>query len=171
MSTATRVYLGLDFGTESVRAVLVDDGGRVEATAVEPYPHGQITPGSDVARRVLDVELRAGVALQDPRDWLVAAAAVVRRASAQTASVVAGIGVDATSCTVLPVRHDGTPLVETELVDRRSRRTPGRSSGSTTALAATRGGSRRSRRIATSRGSTGTAARSDSSGSSRRSSR
>ncbi|MEY2878657.1 MAG: hypothetical protein RLZZ15_1037, partial [Verrucomicrobiota bacterium] len=35
------VSLGLDFGTESVRALLVDLRGRELASAVARYPHGQ----------------------------------------------------------------------------------------------------------------------------------
>ncbi|MGZ4706603.1 MAG: ribulokinase, partial [Acidimicrobiales bacterium] len=69
----SEVFLGLDFGTESVRAVLVDAGGRLEATSVERYPHGQITPGSQPARDAFVAPLPPAFALQDPDDWLIAA--------------------------------------------------------------------------------------------------
>ncbi len=115
------VFLGLDFGTESVRAVLVDARGRLEATAVERYPHGQITSGSRVAVDTFSAPLPASFALQDPLDWLGAAAAAVRSASAATNAEVAGIGLDFTSCTMLPVRRDGTPLVDSGLLRRSDR--------------------------------------------------
>jgi len=61
--------LGLDFGTESARAVLVDVvTGATVATAVHTYADGVIDtrlPGSD--RR-----LPPDWALQNPADWLAA---------------------------------------------------------------------------------------------------
>jgi L-ribulokinase len=106
---ANRYALGLDFGTESARAVLVDVAdGREAATAVFPYPHG-----------VMDTALADGRALpsewalQDPRDYLDAVNTLVpevmRGAGADAESVI-GIGVDFTACTILPVTSDGTPL-------------------------------------------------------------
>ncbi len=109
MPASHRVALGLDFGTESVRALLVDiQGGELASIAVA-YPHGQIVerlPGSDR-------DLPPLYALQHPLDWLEAAAkatnAVIRKAKVASTSIV-GIGVDFTSCTMLPTKRDGTPL-------------------------------------------------------------
>ncbi len=105
-----RVSLGLDFGTESVRAVVVDvTSGQELATAVAPYPHGVITqvlPGTDV-------RLGDEWALQHPSDWVQALEQVVPQAMREakvTPAEVVGIGVDFTSCTVLPTTADGTPL-------------------------------------------------------------
>ena len=104
-----RVALGLDFGTESVRALLVDLQGRERGSAVVSFPHGQITrklPGTGE-------ELPHDFALQHPMDWMDSAARAVRRAlnSAKCApESVIGIGVDFTSCTMLPTLADGTPL-------------------------------------------------------------
>jgi L-ribulokinase len=101
--------LGLDFGTESVRALLVDLQGREQGVAVAKYPHGQILDALPDGGR----KLPAGFALQDPEDWLVAASRAVRaalRASKAKSAQVAGIGVDFTSCTMLPTLADGTPL-------------------------------------------------------------
>jgi len=101
--------LGLDFGTESVRALLVDLQGRERGVAVAKYPHGQIIealPGSGK-------KLPTGFALQDPEDWLVAASRAVRAAMKEAKAMpaqVVGIGVDFTSCTMLPTLADGTPL-------------------------------------------------------------
>src|SRR6186713_1902997 len=101
--------LGLNFGTESVRALLVDLQGRERGVSVAKYPHGQIIDVlPDGGKR-----LPAGFALQDPEDWLLAAGRAVRAAmkgaKAKPAQVV-GIGVDFTSCTMLPALADGTPL-------------------------------------------------------------
>ncbi len=104
--------LGIDFGTESARAVLVDcSDGREVGTSVEPYAHGVIDahlPGPDD-----DVELGADWALQDPRDYLESLQVAVRRLLAETGVLpdeVVGIGIDFTSCTMLPTLADGTPL-------------------------------------------------------------
>jgi L-ribulokinase len=103
------VALGLDFGTESVRALLVALDGRELGSAVARYRHGQIVerlPGSSD-------KLPADFALQHPADWLDGAARAVRRALRQAgigSADVRSIGVDFTSCTMLPARADGTPL-------------------------------------------------------------
>ena len=102
-----KAALGLDFGTESVRALLVDLRGRELASTAAKYPHGQIIetlPGS--AKK-----LPPHYALQHPLDWLDAAAKATRAAlrAAGNAEVL-GIGVDFTSCTMLPTQRDGTPL-------------------------------------------------------------
>ncbi|MCY0865306.1 MAG: FGGY family carbohydrate kinase, partial [Sulfobacillus sp.] len=102
--------IGVDFGTLSGRALLLDLDSGQEVAAVEvPYPHG-----------VLDERLPAGGdnlppdwALQDPDDYLYVlekAVPELLRRSRVTADQIVGIGVDATSCTVLPVLEDGTPL-------------------------------------------------------------
>lgn len=105
------VALGLDFGTESVRAVMVDASGTELGVGVHHYRHGQITealPGSDVS-------LPDRYALQAPGDWIESAAAATRDAignSGLNPSRVVGIGVDFTSCTMLPTKRDGTPLCD-----------------------------------------------------------
>lgn len=109
MAQADRIALGLDFGTDSVRALLVDLAGRERGTGVVNYPQGQIVqtlPGTGE-------RLPAEFALQNPADWLTASADAVQialRAAGVSASDVIGIGVDFTSCTMLPARADGTPL-------------------------------------------------------------
>ncbi len=107
-----RYVVGVDFGTLSGRAVVVDvtDGAEL-GSAVHAYRHGVLTerlPGDGPT-------LPPDWALQDPADHReVLRSAVpeaVRVAGIDPADVV-GIGVDATSCTVLPTRADGTPLAE-----------------------------------------------------------
>jgi L-ribulokinase len=109
MVRTERIALGLDFGTEAVRALLVDLAGAERGGADVRYAHGQILDrlptGGD--------PLPADFALQHPEDWLTSAAEAVRRAVAQAAldpRAVLGIGVSFTSCTVLPTLSDGSPL-------------------------------------------------------------
>ena len=105
-----RLTVGVDFGTESARAVLVDVAtGEELATDVCAYPSGVIDrrlPGTEIA-------LPPDWALQDPDDYLVALGSSVRGvldASGVDPGVVIGIGIDFTACTMLPVTTDGTPL-------------------------------------------------------------
>ena len=101
--------IGIDFGTLSARAVVVDvQTGEVVGSALSPYRHG-----------VLDQELPdgtripAGFALQVPEDYLAALVFSVKEAvglSGVMAEEIIGIGIDATSCTVLPLGADGKPM-------------------------------------------------------------
>lgn len=102
--------IGIDFGTESGRAVLVDtrDGSEV-ATAVLAYPHGVI----DETLPHNDKPLPPDWALQHPNDYLEVVKATipaVLKESGVNADDVVGIGIDFTACTMLPVKADGTPL-------------------------------------------------------------
>lgn len=106
-----RYVIGLDFGTTSARGLLVSTDGEIAATAVHEYRDGVIDealPGSGI-------RLGPDWALQNPADWLAAIEAIVpqvlRQANVRPEQVV-GIGVDFTSCTVLPTTDDGTPLCE-----------------------------------------------------------
>lgn len=114
MSPSSRpVALGLDFGTESVRALLVRLDGVEAGSAVAAYRHGQLTrrlPGSDR-------DLPPDFALQDPQDWIDASAQAVQQALRHArldGNDVVSIGVDFTSCTMLPALRDGTPLCQIE---------------------------------------------------------
>lgn len=108
---ASECFLGLDFGTESVRALIVDRQGRELGSAVESYTHGQIVPGSAQARRMFPPDLPPHFALQHPQDWLDSAIKAIREACAAIdPATVAGIGVDFTSCTMLPCDRAGMPL-------------------------------------------------------------
>jgi L-ribulokinase len=105
-----RYALGLDFGTESARALLVDlSNGDEVATAVHPYPHGVIDETLPESR----VPLEPDWALQDPDDYWAAIEAIVPaalKAVGADAGDVIGIGIDFTACTLVPTRADGTPL-------------------------------------------------------------
>src|SRR4051794_35865314 len=111
MPTSSRIALGIDFGTESVRALLVDTHGHELGSAVAKYKHGQITAVLPTGGS----KLPPSYALQHPQDWLDSSAKAVR-AAIREAQVhpdeVVGIGVSFTSCTMLPTLRDGTPLCQ-----------------------------------------------------------
>ena len=72
--------MGLDFGTESVRAVLVSLAGEEVGTAVKAFDHGVITgalPGDGGALAPAHVAQHAG-------DWVEGAGAVAREVLATT---------------------------------------------------------------------------------------
>jgi L-ribulokinase len=114
-----RYALGIDFGTESGRAVLVDVAdGREVATAVSDYTHGVISERLPAPHG--HVELEPEWALQDPADYVrTLTHAVPRVLGAIQPEEVIGVGIDFTSCTMLPTTADGTPLCE--LTDLRLR--------------------------------------------------
>jgi L-ribulokinase len=102
--------IGVDFGTESGRALLVDvSDGREIATSVHPYGDGVIDdtlPSSGDA-------LPPDFALQNPMDYIsvlkTAVPAVMDSSGADPADVI-GIAIDFTACTMMPTLADGTPL-------------------------------------------------------------
>jgi L-ribulokinase len=106
--------VGVDFGTQSGRAVLVEVGtGSEVATAVKAYPHGVI---DDVLPDGV-TQLEEDWALQHPADYLEVLQTTIPELLQQSGvskDDVIGIGIDFTSCTMLPVDADGTPLCMTE---------------------------------------------------------
>src|SRR5258705_8006657 len=76
MPTSSRIALGIDFGTESVRALLVDTRGNERGSAVARYKHGQITDVLPTG----GPKLPASYALQHPQDWLDSSVKAVRAA-------------------------------------------------------------------------------------------
>ena len=101
--------IGVDFGTLSGRAVLVNVAtGEELADSVFDYPHG-------VMDETLPDGTRLGVdwALQHPQDYLDVFShtipGVLEKSGVSPADVI-GVGIDFTACTVLPVKADGTPL-------------------------------------------------------------
>ncbi len=106
-----KAYLGLDFGTLSARALIISADGRELGSAVSDYEHGQITGKLPTSENPLP----ASHAFQHPDDWIDAAATATRTAMASAGSPeIGGIGVDFTSCTMMPTLADGTPLCKTE---------------------------------------------------------
>jgi L-ribulokinase len=107
----SRTYaIGVDFGTESGRAVIVDvTNGQEIAAAVSAYANGVI----DERLPDSDIRLPPDWALQDPNDYIEvfkqAIPAVLKQSGVDPADVI-GVGIDFTACTMLPTKADGTPL-------------------------------------------------------------
>ncbi len=106
----SKYSVGIDFGTESARAVLVAlSDGREIATSVFPYPDGVIDEWLPGTQLRLDPDW----ALQNPADYVTSVEATIRKILAESgvaAEDVIGIGIDFTACTMLPTKADGTPL-------------------------------------------------------------
>jgi L-ribulokinase len=102
--------IGLDYGTNSVRALVVDvRTGEEVGTGVFEYPSGQ--------KGILLSAREPELARQSPGDYLLGLQESVRTALAEAgrrpgfrASEVIGIGVDTTGSTALPVDERGEPL-------------------------------------------------------------
>lgn len=101
--------IGIDFGTLSGRALLVDtrDGTEI-ATSVYDYPHG-----------VMDAKLPSGKplppewALQHPQDYLdvfYQTVPAVLKESGVDPNQVVGLAIDFTASSPMPTKRDGTPL-------------------------------------------------------------
>lgn len=103
--------IGLDFGTLSGRALLVDvSTGAEVATAVYDYPHGVLDETLHTTGKRLPPEW----ALQVPQDYLEViyhtVPAILQGIDPQQ---VIGIGIDFTASTPMPALRDGTPLCAT----------------------------------------------------------
>lgn len=102
--------IGVDYGTNSVRALVVNvSNGEEIGTAVFHYPSGE----AGILLDPNDVHL----ARQNPSDYMEGFYASVSEAVAEAKSTpgfrvedVVGIGVDTTGSTPLPVNEDGVPL-------------------------------------------------------------
>lgn len=105
-----KYVIGLDYGTESGRALLVAvDNGEELAMAAENYADGVI----DTVLPGTGQKLPPDWALQNPRDYLCVAETVIPRVLEEagiSGEDVIGIGVDFTACTVAPIDSEGIPL-------------------------------------------------------------
>ena len=103
--------IGVDYGTLSVRSLLVDiKTGEEIASSVYEYPHGVMEE-----RIPSGATLAPGWALQDPQDYLDGLITTVKSVISQKEifpEEVVGIGVDFTSSTVMSVKSDTTPLCQ-----------------------------------------------------------
>ena len=108
---SVKYTIGLDYGTNSVRALIVNVANGAEiAAAVWTYSHG--TQGVVLARD-------PNLARQHPADYLTGAEITITQALAAakksvkgfSPAQVIGIGVDTTGSTPLPVDANGQPLV------------------------------------------------------------
>lgn len=93
------VVLGIDVGTQGARVLAVT-------------PEGQVAGTAQAAFLAVEQSLPSGWFEQDPRSWWSAVADCLQRVVDQLPSgtQVAGISVDSTSGTVLPVDNAGEPL-------------------------------------------------------------
>jgi L-ribulokinase len=102
--------IGVDFGTASARTLLLDLSSGEELALCElAYAHGVI----DDMLPETGEQLPADWALHDPDDYVAVLEEGIANVLSQVpeaAPHVVGIGVDATSCTVLPVTPEGVPL-------------------------------------------------------------
>lgn len=110
MSEKKKYTIGINYGTDSARAVLVDvSDGKLAATSEYQYTHGIISdklPDSDV-------ELDPDSALQHPKDYINALKRTVPKLLKESQidpEQVIGIGTAFTGSTILPTTDDGTPL-------------------------------------------------------------
>ncbi len=110
-STMNPLTIGIDYGTNSVRAIVVDtSNGRELGTAVVDYPSGK-------AGILLDPK-EPHLARQHPGDYFDGLERSVRGALAQAAeqrpdfdvAAIVGIGVDTTGSSPLPVDQNNVPL-------------------------------------------------------------
>jgi len=106
----SKYSIGLDFGTNSVRALIVDvKNGEEVATNVWNYQHGE----DGVIVDAKDPHL----ARQHPEDYVEGITACVRQSLKEASSGkdfspgdIIGIGIDTTGSTPLPVDREGKPL-------------------------------------------------------------
>lgn len=109
-----KYVIGLDYGTLSGRAVVVDcENGEVLSSSVKNYAHG-----------VMSEELPTGTklpagdwALEAPEDYIDVLISTVTDAvekSDVAKEDIIGMGMDVTSCTILPIDKDNNPLCSQE---------------------------------------------------------
>jgi L-ribulokinase len=107
---ADKYTIGVDFGTESGRAVVVRvrDGAEL-GSAVYQYQNGVIDERLPDSGKPLPPEW----ALQDPDDYIRtyqnAVPAALKQSGVSPDDVI-GVGIDFTACTMMPSLADGTPL-------------------------------------------------------------
>lgn len=101
-AAAGPVWVGVDLGTQSVRAVVLGADGRVAGRGTRP-----LTDTRDGARHE-----------QDPDEWWTATAGACRAAlDGVPSGAVRGVAVDGTSGTVLITDHDGRPVTPALMYD------------------------------------------------------
>jgi L-ribulokinase len=101
--------IGVDYGTQSGRAVLVDvSNGEVIAQSTKMYTHGVMEEFLPDGTR-----LEPDWAVEHPADYLevleVTIPAVLQESKVSPEDVI-GMSIDFTACTMLPVDKEGVPL-------------------------------------------------------------
>lgn len=106
----SKYTIGLDYGTLSARGVLVSCcDGKIMSSASKTYSHGVIQD------HLLDpqVTLPPDWCLQNPQDYIEAIEFIIPELIKQSKvekTEIIGIGIDFTSCTILPIDSQATPL-------------------------------------------------------------
>ncbi len=105
-----RYTVGIDYGTLSGRAVLMDiESGEVIASSVCEYPNGVIDESLSSGRL-----LPKNTALQDAEDYVCVLKTVIRNVITDSGideKQIVGMGFDFTGCTLIPVDEDMRPLM------------------------------------------------------------
>lgn len=100
--------IGLDYGTESCRGMLLNlETTKIEKIVEINYPHGVIT------KTLQNKPLKDSMALQHPQDYEDSMVYCIQQLLKETCvdkTLVRGIGIGFTSCTVLPVDGNFQPL-------------------------------------------------------------
>ena len=104
-----KCVIGIDFGTLSARAVLIDaiSGDQLAESTLE-YRHAVIESELPTGKKI-----GAGFALQDPEDYLEVLRTVFRKVlsdSGVSKKEVLGLGVDFTTCSLMPTDEKLIPL-------------------------------------------------------------
>ena len=110
-STRHQYALGLDFGTNTVRALIADTAdGRELATAEAPYSHGE--------QGIITDKSQPELARQHPGDYLEGAVIATKAALAQALATdsspfeIVGVGIDTTGSTPMPIDADGQAIAD-----------------------------------------------------------
>ena len=106
----SKYCVGVDFGTLSGRAVLIEvSTGNEVANSVKEYTHAVMDEYLSDGITKLDPDF----ALQHPQDYLEVLSQtipdIIKKAGVDTEDII-GVGIDFTACTMLPVDKDGEPL-------------------------------------------------------------
>lgn len=108
-----KYVIGLDYGTLSCRGILVRcKDGEVFSSAIKSYEHGVMTECLPSGTK-----LPEAWCLEYPKDYIDAMEFVIKKIVEENNKLkedIIGIGIDFTSCTMLPVDKEGVPLCEKE---------------------------------------------------------
>lgn len=106
----TKYAIGIDFGTQSVRSAIIDiNNGDEVFASIYKYKNGVI----DTNLPDSNIRLPLDTALQDPKDYEDGLVYTIRRILNNTKIKkrdIIGLGIDFTSCTMMPIKSDSTPL-------------------------------------------------------------
>ena len=97
-----KLFIGLDIGSTSVKAVAADSRGRIICRGKCAYP---------------TVSDSTGKAVQNAHEWIRAASSAVRQASEGHEREIAGIGLSSQGGSILAVDRMGEPLCDVLTVD------------------------------------------------------